>query len=181
MAVEFRKTKATEVDQVMGILLDGKAALAELGIDQWQGANYPHVEVVQEDVRQGHSYVVEDGDRHLMATAMVSFDGEPDYDAIEGAWLTAGTSAHPAYAVMHRVAVGADSVRRGAARFMIESALRIAREGGAQSLRIDTHPGNRPMLSLIESCGFTRCGVIRIAHADGGTPERVAFEKMVGR
>ena len=177
--VDFRKTKVDEIDRVMEILLDGKAALASLGIDQWQGEGYPAREIVEGDVDGGVSYVVEDTRGHLAATCMVSFAGEPDYDEIDGSWLTAGLSSDPGSAVVHRVAVAADSTGKGAARFMLTSAEEIARERGARSVRVDTHPGNVPMLRLIASCGFTECGIIRIKHAEGLTPERVAFEKLV--
>ena len=177
--VEFRKTTECEIDRIMAILMDGKAALGALGIDQWQGPGYPERSIVAADVARGESYAVEDAPDHIAATAMVSFSGEPDYDEIEGAWLTDGTSSAPSYGVVHRVAVGADSLGRGAARFILESAERLAREKGARSVRVDTHPGNVPMLTLVASCGFTECGIIRIKHADGGVPERVAFEKLV--
>lgn len=179
MYVEFRKTRQEEIDCVMGILLDGKTSLRKLGIDQWQGTGYPRRDIVEDDVRLEQSYVVEDAPGHLAATAMVSFGGEPDYDAIEGSWLTEGSSENPAYAVVHRVAVASDSLGKGAARFVLTSAEEIARAGGAKSVRVDTHPGNVPMLNLIASCGFTRCGIILIKHADGGVPERIAFEKLV--
>lgn len=177
--MEFRKTKEAEIDGVMGILLDGKESLRRQGIDQWQGKGYPARGIVESDVDRGNSYVIECPQGHLAATCMISFDGEPDYDEIEGVWLTSGMSINPTYAVMHRVAVAADSTGRGFARHMLEEALRAAHEGGAESLRVDTHPGNAPMLSLIRSSGFTECGVIRIKHADGGIPERIAFEQMV--
>ena len=136
--MDFRKTKVDEIDRVMEILLDGKAALASLGIDQWQGEEYPAREIVVGDVDGGVSYVVEDARGHLAATCMVSFAGEPDYDEIEGSWLTAGLSTDPGYAVVHRVAVAADSTGKGAARFMLTSAEKIARERGARSVRVDT-------------------------------------------
>lgn len=177
--MEFRKTKADEIDRVMEILFDGKASLKALGIDQWQGDGYPARDIVAGDVESGTSYVVEDAAGHLAATCMVSFAGEPDYDEIEGTWLTEGASSDPSYAVVHRVAVAADSTGKGAARFMLTSAERIAAEYGARSVRVDTHPGNVPMLRLIASCGFTECGIIRIKHAEGLTPDRVAFEKLV--
>lgn len=177
--MKLRKTDVHEIDRVMEILLDGKASLAALGIDQWQGEGYPARDIVEEDVREGVSYVIEDDHGHLAATCMISFSGEEDYDEIEGEWLTEGDSANPAYAVVHRVAVAADSVGKGAARLMLGNAQAIAHEGGAQSLRVDTHPGNVPMLSLLRSSGFTECGIIRIKHAEGLTPERVAFEKLV--
>lgn len=177
--MKLRKTDVHEIDRVMEILLDGKASLAALGIDQWQGEGYPARDIVEEDVREGVSYVIEDDHGHLAATCMISFSGEEDYDEIDGEWLTEGDSANPAYAVVHRVAVAADSVGKGAARLMLGNAQAIAHEGGAQSLRVDTHPGNVPMLSLLRSSGFTECGIIRIKHAGGLTPERVAFEKLL--
>ena len=177
--MKLRKTDVHEIDRVMEILLDGKASLAALGIDQWQGEGYPARDIVEEDVREGVSYVIEDDRGHLAATCMISFSGEEDYDEIEGEWLTEGDSSNPAYAVVHRVAVAADSVGKGAARLMLGNAQAIAHEGGAQSLRVDTHPGNVPMLSLLRSSGFTECGIIRIKHAGGLTPERVAVEKLL--
>ena len=56
--MDFRKTKVDEIDRVMEILLDGKAALASLGIDQWQGEGYPARDIVAGDVEDGVSYVV---------------------------------------------------------------------------------------------------------------------------
>ncbi len=46
--------------------------------------------------------------RNVIAYGAVVFDGEPAYDAIEGAWLTDGE-----YVVLHRMAV-ADGVRKAA-------------------------------------------------------------------
>ena len=177
--MELRKANESEIDCVMDILLDGKESLRRQGLDQWQGKGYPARAIVAADVANGVSYVIESPQGHLAATCMISFDGEADYDEIDGAWLTSGTSKSPTYAVMHRVAVAADSTGRGFARCLLEEGLRIAHQGGAESLRVDTHPGNAPMLSLLRSSGFSECGIIRIKHADGGVPERIAFEQMV--
>ena len=69
----------------MSILADGRASLAALGIDQWQGG-YPHRAVIEDDTARGDSYVVEADDR-IVATAMIGFSGERDYDRIEeGSW-----------------------------------------------------------------------------------------------
>ena len=67
----------------MSILADGRASLAALGIDQWQGG-YPHRAVIEDDTARGDSYVVEADDR-IVATAMIGFSGERDYDRIEEA------------------------------------------------------------------------------------------------
>lgn len=84
----------------MSILADGRASLAALGIDQWQGG-YPHRAVIEDDTARGDSYVVEADDR-IVATAMIGFSGERDYDRIEeGSWLTSCTSERPCYGVVH--------------------------------------------------------------------------------
>lgn len=174
----MRPTMPSEIDAVMRILSDGRASLAALGIDQWQGG-YPFRSTVEEDVAAGKSYVVEDEDGALLATAMVDFDGEVTYDEIDGAWLTESTSANPGYACVHRLAVSASGKGRGAAKLVLNEACSMTRYEGLSSVRVDTHPGNVPMRSLLERCGFKLCGVIRIAHAGEDTPERVAYEKRL--
>ena len=152
----------------MSILADGRASLAALGIDQWQGG-YPHRAVIEDDTVRGDSYVVEADDR-IVATAMIGFSGERDYDRIEeGSWLTSCTSERPCYGVVHRVA----------ATFLLARAEELARANGSASVRIDTHPGNAPMRKLLAKAGYEQCGIIYIAHAEGGTPERIAYERLV--
>lgn len=161
----------------MDIIEDGRRALGALGIDQWQG-RYPHRGAIEDDVARGASYVVEE-DGRLVATSMIGFSGDRDYDAIEGVWLTASRSEDPGYAVVHRLAVGAGCSGRGVASFLLGSAEELSRREGALSVRIDTHPGNRPMRRLLEKAGYAQCGIIRIEHAEEGVPERIAYEKLV--
>lgn len=174
--MQVRKTTQVDIDRVMEVLADGRRAIATLGIDQWQ-AGYPFRETIEADVANGQSYVVEDGDG-ILATFMLTFDGEPTYDEIEGAWLTVSDSSDPRYACVHRIAVCDAARGRGVAKFAIEEALRLAFAQGAESVRIDTHPGNVVMRGLCGRMGFTECGTIYISHAGEGTPDRVAFERF---
>lgn len=177
--MQFRLTRASDVDRIMDILADGRQALAALGIDQWQGG-YPHREAIEADCSRGESYVVADDDGTVVATAMVGFAGERDYDLIDrGSWLTGTRSDDACYGVVHRVAVSAACKGRGAASLLLECAEDLTRDRGCESVRIDTHPGNLPMRRLLQKRGYTECGTIYIAHAEGGTPERIAYEKLV--
>lgn len=177
--MQFRLSYVSEIDCIMDILADGRRALAQLGIDQWQGG-YPHREAIETDCERGESYVVVDEGDTIVATAMVGFSGERDYDAIDqGSWLTSTSSADARYSVMHRVAVAASCTSRGIASFLLERAEELTRDRGYESVRIDTHPGNFPMRRLLEKRGYTECGIIYIEHAEGGTPERIAYEKLV--
>ena len=176
--MRFRRAGAADIDRIMDVLSDGRRMLASLGIDQWQGS-YPHRAAIVGDVAHGDSYVVEDGGR-VIATAMVGFAGEADYDRIEGgSWITESRSEEPRYAVVHRVAVDRACQGRGTASYLLERAEELARGRQVASVRIDTHPGNAPMQRVLEKCGYARCGIIYIAHAEGGVPERIAYEKLV--
>lgn len=181
--MQLRRTRPTDIDTIMSIIAQARASLAALGIDQWQGG-YPHRGIIEADLSRGESYAVVENDENspIIATVMVSFRGEPDYDVIDhGAWLTDGTSDCPCYGTIHRVAVDAACTGRGVASFLLAQAEEVARAGGRQSVRIDTHPGNEPMHRLLAKCGFTRCGTIYIAHVEEGSiPERIAYEKLLG-
>lgn len=172
--MEVRLTAERDIDRVMEVLANGRAAIATLGIDQWQ-AGYPFRETIEGDVANGMSYVVED-DGRIIGTFMLTFEGEPTYDVIEGAWLTESDSSNPRYACIHRIAICDEARGKGFSKFAISEGLRLARERGAEAVRIDTHPGNVVMRGLCTRMGFTECGTIYIAHAGEGTPDRVAFE-----
>lgn len=163
----------------MEILVQGRISLAALGIDQWQGG-YPHREVIEGDIKRGESYVAADEDGVPVATAMIARRDEIDYRSItDGTWLTESFEDSPCYVVVHRVAVSPQSKHGGIAASILDYAADIARDLGCTSLRIDTHPGNVPMQKLLEKARFTRCGIIFISHAEGATPERFAYEKLL--
>ena len=167
--MQFRRTCACDIDRIMSILADGRASLAALGIDQWQGG-YPHRAVIEDDTARGDSYVVEADDR-IVATAMIGFSGERDYDRIEeGSWLTSCTSERPCYGVVHRVAVASDGKNRGAATFLLARAEELARANGSASVRIDTHPGNAPMRKLLAKAAMSSAASSTSPMPKGGRP-----------
>jgi hypothetical protein len=55
----------------------------------------------------------------------------------------------------------------------MQCAEQLARENSLPSLRIDTHPDNQIMQSLISSLGFTYCGDVVIES------RRLAYEKIL--
>ncbi len=176
----MRLTQPEEIARVMEILDDGRHALAQLHIDQWQNG-YPNQAMVEDDIARGISYVVEGDGGQLLATCAIDFDGESTYDAIEGSWLTESSSREPFYAVVHRVAVAREATRSGLGKLMFAEAERIAQGRGAKSVRVDTHPGNARMLGMLKRLGYYECGIIMLDYPNEATPERVAFEKIVER
>ena len=98
------------------------------------------------------------------------FDGEPAYDAIEGAWLTDGE-----YVVLHRMAVADGEKGRGVATEFMRRVEAMAHGRGTGSMRVDTKFDNRYMLRMLGRLGFVYCGKVRYRSG-----ERLAFEKPLG-
>ena len=163
---------ATEADlqAVIELVAQGRAALARQGVDQWQDG-YPNEETFQEDVARGESWVLED-EGQVVATACLGLGREPTYDTIyQGAW---GTEA-PEYAFLHRIAVSGACKGKGAPSWFFRELERQARERGLPCLRGDTHRENKIMQRVMEKNGLSCRGAIYLE--DGG--ERLAFEKLL--
>lgn len=168
-------------DRIMEILEDGKRSIARLGIDQWQHG-YPNLDSVRQDMEMGACYVAVDQDGELLGTLALHRGVDPEYCQAQVPWLTDNPSTEPVpYAVIHRSATAANALNRGVMGFMFDQAAQIARAEGKQSIRIDTHPGNKAMRGLLAKHGYTEIGPFDLA-CKGDTDEylgRIAYEKML--
>lgn len=169
----FRNTQEKDCRQVVCLWRQAQAYFKEAGIDQWQDG-YPNEESLAEDMAGGESYVLaEEETGQVLATAFISFAGEPDYEQIyEGSW-----QYQEPYGVIHRVAVAPERKGQGLAGVLIRQAEALCRRQGIGSLRIDTHEDNRSMQRMLVKNGFFKRGTIYLGR-DGA--KRVAFEKRVG-
>ena len=161
------------------MLADGRTRLATLGIEQWQGC-YPQEETIISDIKRNESFVVEEENKMILATAMLGLTGESDYRTIhQGQWLTSCINDVVPYAVLHRVAVCRSARGKGVSTFLINEMEKVAINEGKKSVRVDTHPLNYPMRKLLERQGYGECGFVVISHAEKFDPRRVAYEKVL--
>ena len=169
----IRKATDKDIDELCRIADEGKWQLKRIGIDQWQ-KGYPNREIWEDDVTKGLAWVVEKEGKVIAAFTLLT-EPEPSYDVIDGAWLTGDIRN---YASLHRVCVADEAKGQGVAGELFAFSLEKTRELHLPSLRIDTHPGNKPMRRAVEKAGFLFCGDIRIIGGceDGG--ERVAYEML---
>ena len=161
MEIIVRKTTHDDVLATESVLDDGRRALAQMDIPQWQG-EYPNRIDVEDDIEHGRGYVAVDDEGTVLGTLAFTMNGEPTYDVIDGAWLTQSTSDAATYATIHRCAVSAAAARKGAA-----------------SVRIDTHRANVRMRGLACKRGYTECGVITLPYEHEADPTRIAYEKVL--
>lgn len=162
----FRKATTADIDTIERIIKAASARLGAAGIDQWQ-RGYPNRTSIENDVEAGVGMVLSLGNE-ILAYGAVIFTGEPAYDDLTGGkWLTDGQ-----YAVVHRLCVSEIFVGMGFAKQFMSAAEAMAAER-VKSFRIDTHPDNKIMQSLVKRMGFTYCGDIIIES------RRLAYEKVL--
>ena len=157
----IRKAAAEDLPVIRAIYERGRRFMAEHGNPtQWQD-KFPADEEVVQGVAYGTQYVCcEDG--RIAATFFIDVFEDPTYAVIwDGAWIAKGP-----YGVVHRLA--AAGTVKGAGRFCLQWA--FAQCG---HIRVDTHADNYVMQNLLDSLGYTRCGII--ATHDG--TDRIAYEK----
>lgn len=167
--MKFRKTAEQDIQSIMKIIRQAQEYFKTNHIDQWQN-NYPNPQIIQEDIQNGYSHVLEEADQ-IVATASISFDGEKTYNKIyNGNWLS-----HDEYAVIHRLAVDSSLKGSGISSEIMRQVEKMCLDKGVRSIKVDTHEENIPMQRLLQKNDFTYCGDIYLEDKS----KRVAFEKRL--
>jgi len=160
----IRKTTKSDLETVCRIYADARNFMRNNGNpDQWRD-DHPTLEIIDEDIRDGLSYVCVRDDA-IAAVFYFNTKIDPTYEDIVGLWLN-----NEPYGVIHRIARASGVEGQGAGAFCIEWCLKRC-----GNLRIDTHRDNAPMIKLLKKMGFIFCGTIWLEDGD----ERLAFQKHI--
>lgn len=163
----WRLAQKEDIDIILEIIKGAVFRLAKAGINQWQNG-YPNREVVLADIEKGVGRVVcKDG--RILAYGAVVYSGEKAYDDLKGGeWLM---ETHD-YATIHRVCVVNEGVGKGYGKvFMLLAEDEVKKT--FRSIRIDTHPDNKIMQSMVESLNYSYCGTVMYESL------RLAYEKLL--
>ena len=171
-----RKSQAADLEAMAEIASEGKAFLKSCGVSQWQKGTYPCADDFARDIDLGIGYVVEENGKVVACCAVTSED-EPAYHGLtNGSWRTPPKAR---YATIHRCAVRGECRGRDIIRFLFDSVAEMASQEGLASVRVDTHPDNKPMQRALEKAGFVRCGnLILVSGAEKGDG-RLGYERVV--
>lgn len=164
----FRKANALDIEVIIKIIKQAQDYFKENGVNQWQN-NYPNIETIKQDIKNGYGYVLEDNEE-IIGTVAVSFDGEKTYDVIyDGEWLS-----NSEYAVIHRMAVTNSHKGEGFSSVIMKYIEEICLDRNVHSIKIDTHNENISMQRVIKKNNFKYCGIIYVDDKS----KRLAFEKI---
>lgn len=137
-----------------------KKMVSDGNLEQWKDIDYPFC-YTKEDIEKKQCYVIEEKSE-LVATFVYIVWRDPTYSYIEGKWLNDNQ-----YGTIHRIA------SNGKIPHIFSIVLDYISKDYID-IRIDTHKDNKRMKHLIESNGFTYCGIIYVR--DG--TKRLAYQKV---
>lgn len=162
--ITFRHSTLEDIGKIMPIYEGAKLFMRSKGnYDQWTGG-YPSPEVIAADIANNNHYLGFDHDGNVAVVFTFIIGDDPTYAYIEGGnW----PDENP-YGTIHRIA--------SAGRYpgMFKQVLNYCFDL-IDTIRIDTHADNKPMLDAITCAGFTKAGIIYLAD---GSP-RTAFHKTL--
>ena len=170
---DCRSAGEADLADILAMAGEARAYLKEQGLDQWQGT-YPAAENFREDFAHGDGWLFTCGGE---AAGYICIKRRPEaaYTALEGEWLSC---AGP-YVAVHRLMVRARYRGTSLASDMLSLAEELGRGWCCAGIRVDTHPGNEPMLHLLRKNGFELCGTIRLVGSDEDGQLRKALEKCI--
>ena len=160
----IRTAKENDLSQIRTIYNAAKVYMDISGNPNQWAVGYPPEEYLRQDIELSRLYVCEEDDK-LCGVFMLSFQEDPTYHYIDGAWLN-----QEPYGVIHRIA--SDGTKKGIFQTVLEFCKEKMTEQGIANLRIDTHADNKTMQHLVETYGFKRCGII---YLENGAP-RIAYQ-----
>ena len=156
-----RLAEAGDFETILKIYERARRFMAETGNPTQWGTTNPPPELLREDIKDRHLFVVTDGEQ---IRGVFSFLVGPDrtYALIEdGAW-----HSDAEYGAIHRIASdGTGGVFAVCMEFCLSK---------CPYLRIDTHENNKVMQHVVTKNGFRRCGII---YTESGSP-RIAFDRV---
>lgn len=162
--MKIRTAKESDLPQIRRIYNAAKEYMDASGNPNQWAIGYPPEEYLRQDIELSRLYVCEEDDK-LCGVFMLSFQEDPTYHYIDGAWLN-----QEPYGVIHRIA--SDGTKKGIFQTVLEFCKEKMTEQGIANLRIDTHADNKTMQHLVEKYGFKRCGII---YLENGAP-RIAYQ-----
>lgn len=158
MSVKFvRKAVKNDAAAIMNIIQRAKRLLADEKIPQWQNG-YPDLEVVEDDISKGYTYVLIVADK-IAGVATLLQEKDPNYHKIySGEWSHKSDKKN--YVSIHRIAIDSQYSGEHLADFFFSNLCTIAYLLGFRQVRIDTHVLNKRMQHIIAKTGFEYAGVV---------------------
>ncbi len=147
--MEIRKSTKDDINEILNIYdIARKYMITNGNASQWN-KGYPSKEIVEQDVKNGNSYLIIDNNEIVGTFAFIIGEDETYKKIINGKWR----KENALYGTIHRLA--SNLKKKGIAKLCFDYC-----STKIDYLRIDTHKDNISMQSAILKYGFKECGNI---------------------
>lgn len=170
--IEFRVLDARSIVPSCNLLRLGRLFMHQHHIPQWNDSYPSEIDVANDVANQYAVGLFADG--NLVGYVALIQGEDPNYDSIDGAWLTESDN----YLTLHRLCVDPSYHGNGYARCLFNYAYEVAKRKKASSLRVDTHCANIYMQRAINAFGFVYCGEVTMK---SDLTKRNAYELIIDK
>ncbi len=147
----IRHAVETDLNELTSLARQVANNMHQNGIDQWS-ATYPAYENFEYDLSKNSLYVFLKDNRLVGSITIL-----PENDLFYKELVWEGKQSY----VVHRLMVDPDFMRQHIGRQLFLHAINHAKTKGCDTVKVDTHPDNIRMQSLILSLGFKEKGYIK--------------------
>ena len=174
----FRRAEGHDTEAVQATYRAIIDHLAEtVDFPHWHTEDHPTPGEVAAWVEAGDLYLAVDGDGDGSIAGAVVLDHDAVDAYREARWAIEAEGAE--VLVVHVLGVAPAHLGRGVARSLVEHTLRLAREQGCLTVRLDTYVENLPARRLYERCGFTDLGCHTVHYEGTDLSEFHLFEYVL--
>ena len=155
----IRKATVDDLSSIHQLSQVVKQHMLSQGLNQWVG-DYPIIDVFTQDLQLSGLYVFTENNQ-IIASISILPENDPPYQAL--VWDSSEAL------VIHRILVDPKHQGKGIGKQLFAYAI-MQMMNGYQSLKVDTHPDNIKMQTLIKQMGFSYKGYL-------SSINRLAYEK----
>jgi GNAT superfamily N-acetyltransferase len=166
---KFRKALLSDKELIWNIIQGAILRRKADGSNQWQDG-YPNIDVIENDVNNNYGFVLT-LENEVIGYCAVLINDEPQYENIEGKWLT-----NSDFVVVHRIAIAKNHLGKGLAKLILKHIEEFALANTIFSIKVDTNFDNQAMINTFEKIGYVYCGQVYFRNS----PRR-AYEKVIDK
>ena len=147
--MEIRKSTLKDINEILNIFDIARNYMISNGNKNQWIEGYPGKDIVEQDIKNGNSYLVIDDNEVVGTFSFIIGEDETYKKIINGNWRKENTL----YGTIHRLA--SNGKRKGIAKVCFDYC-----SSKINYLKIDTHKDNFSMQKAILKYGFKECGNI---------------------
>lgn len=169
------KAEITEINEIYEFYKDIVEYMNTYGIRLgWDIEKYPNLEFVDEMVRQGHMYIIREGNE-IICSAAINHNVNPEYDDID--WEIKGPKDK--ISSIHALAVSPKCRGKNVSDRFIKEIEEYCKSNGDLAIHFDVIDFNTPAYNLYIRNGYNDLGAIEMYYEVVGTKKFYMMEKVL--